>query len=171
MNENKINYSHGFFFPLGGLLFGGFILFIAISIFISAANIIAFCIGTAVICLGLLFFSTKGVDIDKSVRKVRQYTSVLGIKTGKKIPLSTFKYISVINQTYIQTSFNPLGPRVERDFGTFNVLLLNDTHHLKQFIKSFGTYESALAEAQKLSDALGLEIVTYDPVRTRLKRR
>jgi hypothetical protein len=171
MVDSNITYKHGFFFPIGGLIFGGFILFAALSIMLNAGNIIAFCIGMAVAGLGLLFFSKKGLDINKEKRTIHPYTIVLGIKTGKYLQLSDFKFISIINQTYRQSSFSRSGTEIKSEFGTFNILLINDTHHLKQFVESFSSYESALQESEKLATALNFEIVKYNPVRTRGRKK
>lgn len=170
-DDNKIDYPQGFFFPIGGQIFGGVLLVISLFIFISSRDIIHFCIGTAVTCFGLLLFSTKGFDIDTETKKVRQYTKVLWIKTGKSIPISNFKYITIINQTYSQSSFSRASVEIKSSFGTFNLLLLNDTHHLKQLVDSYGSLDSAQTEAKKLADALHLEIVTFNPVRTQRTKR
>jgi len=168
--DNKISYKHGFFFPVGGLIFGGFLLIVSLPMIFNPANFIPFCVGIFIMLVGLLFFSTKGVDISPETKKIRNYTQMLGIKTGKEISLNDFKFITIINQGYSQ-NISPMVVEVKREFSTCNILLLNDTHHLKQFVQSFNSYVDASEEAKQLSEQLNFEIVKYDPVRTRGRRK
>jgi hypothetical protein len=171
MADDKITYPHGFFFPTGGLVFGSCILVISIPMMINPSNVIGFCMGITVACVGGIFFSRKGFEIDLDTKSVRTYTRVLGLVIGKSISLTNFKFITIINQTYGQSSFSRAGAELKSNFSTYNLLLLNETHHLKQFVDSFGTYDSALLEAQKLSNRFKLDIVKFDPVRTRPKKK
>ncbi|HXD92881.1 MAG TPA: hypothetical protein VNX01_06675 [Bacteroidia bacterium] len=170
-STTKISYKHGFFFPVGGLIFGGFLLLISLPMIFNPVNFIYFCIGTTIMWVGLLFFSTKGFEINPETKKLRAYTNVLGIKTGKESYLSNFKFITIISQGYSQSISPVITIEVKREFSTCNLLLVNETHHLKQLVQSFNTYEDALEEAKKLSELLNFEIVKYNPVRTRSSRK
>ena len=171
MKEDKIIYKQGFFFPVGGLIFGGFLILVSLSIFFRDFNFITFCIGTTIACIGLLFFSTKGLEIDVTKKRMRAYTKVLGIKTGKELFLNNFKYVTLIKQGYSQSSFTKTSVEIKSSFSTYNLLIVNDTHHLKQFVQSFGSEEEAKEEAKRLSEKLDFNIVNYDPVRTRGRKK
>ncbi|HKC67094.1 MAG TPA: hypothetical protein VKG26_02610 [Bacteroidia bacterium] len=170
-SSTKITYKNGFFFPLGGQIFAYVLLFIAFLALSSHTNIVQACVAMAALIGGFLLLSTKGLDIDIYAKILRPYTKVLGIKTGKEIPLSNFKFITIINQSYSQSSFSRTSVEVKSTFSTCNILLVDETHHVKQFVQSFDTYEEALEEAKKLSKQLNFEIVKYDPVRTRGRRK
>lgn len=170
MPEQKIVYDHGFFFPIGGRVFGGFLCAIACKIMLYG-EFTVFSVGFAVACLGCLFFSTKGVEVNLTEKKVRAYTRLLGLKTGKPLPLFNYKFISVIAQTYSRSSTSRGGATTTSNFGTYNILLLNETHHLKLMVDAHTSYEEAMEEARHLSDKLNLPVVKYDPVRTRKPRR
>lgn len=169
--ESKIVYEHGFFFPIGGQVFGGVLLAIALVNILNFADPVKLCIGVTISIVGLLFFSTKGFEIELKRKRARAYTKVLGLKNGKEISLDSFKFITIINQGYTQSSFTRTNAEVKSSFSTYNLLLVNETHHLKQFVQSFNSYEDALEGAEKLAKQLNFEIVKYDPVRTRGRRK
>ena len=131
----------------------------------------SFCLGITVACIGYLFFSTKRLEINLTTRKVSPYTMILGFPIGKSISLDTFKFITIISQTYSRSSSIRGGANATSNYSICNVLLLNETHHLKQLVGSYESYETALTVANRLAEKLNLPVVKYDPVRTRKSKR
>lgn len=113
---------------------------------------ISFLIG---ICLR---FSYHGVEIDAEKRMTREFTSILGYRTGEWEPLPDLKKLRF-------TSYNPYSPNTPngisptfRHIGTmYRITLVSDTA-LTDYSISLSNRKHALKSAQALAELLHLQV-------------
>ena len=115
--------------------------------------------------LGLCFFATKYLIIDKEEEIVKDELRLLGMKFKSEIKLDEFCNISLLKQLYSQTASNRYMPDSTIHFGKFDVLLLNKPHYKKLKIGSYDSYDEAMMAAKELSEYTNFEIVKFNPVR------
>jgi len=162
----------GFFFPNGGLLGGlGCIAFAIGILSTKEITIITASISIFLILIGLTFFSTKTLFIDKDQNTLTEIMFVLGFTFRTKIELKNYCYVTLIRQLYSMRSRSraTLNLDNERHEYKYDLFLVNKYHHNKYKIKSYNKIEDAQRQAEEISSLLHFDIVKFDPVRTRKK--
>lgn len=116
-------------------------------------------LGTIAFLIGLcLRFSFDGVEIDAAKKSIREYTSILGFKTGEWKPLPDLKKLRFTS--YSSSSWNtPNGtsPTFRSTSTMYSITLVSDTT-LPNYIISLSNRKHALKTVQALADLLHLEV-------------
>ena len=120
-----------------------------------------------------LGFSKAILEIEPKSKRLRNYPFLMGLKLGSWSSYKEYNYVSILRRNVSETTF---GGRTNKSVTTkdifFDICLLNDNHRKKLTVKRFKSKEEALNEIERLSTDLGLDVVTYNPVRsTATKRR
>lgn len=165
---DTVTYSQGYFMPIGGRIFGIASFLFAFGIlntFETSAISLAIIIFLSLI--GIATFATIQIVIDTTNNTINTQTICLGLKSNNIVSLEKYCYVTILNQLYSQTSSSKYTPVYTSHFGKYDVVLLNQPHHLKLKIGSYDNLEDAQKTAKELSELLKFEIVKFNPVRTR----
>lgn len=162
--------KQGFFFSTGGLICG--IGCIAFSIGILATKeikIVTASVSIFLILVGLTFFSTKTLLLDKDQNTLTEVIRVLGFTFKTEKSLNDYCHITILGQLYSLRSRSraTLNLDNERSEYKYDLFLINRYHHNKYKIKTYSKIEDATRQAQEISEILHVDIVKFDPVRTR----
>ncbi len=129
------------------------------------AGIVAFIAGAFILS------SYEGVEIDLEKKKLRKFSSSLGLKWGKWRDLNPYKYLA-ITSTNVAYNMNMRGA-LPSQFSdqVFTIVLLNDNHLSKFVIQQADSLSAAKSKIKELSDKLGFEIVEYKPKKISKRKR
>lgn len=155
-----MNFKVAHFFPPMTRILGVLIFVIGvIGIITNGIQVIFIAlIGVAIV------FSTKGVKIDVSSNKLKEYNSFFFIKFGKWQSLDVFPHITVleITEKTSVSSHTTLVSASSREM-VYRITLLSKDHYQKLLLLQFKDEEKAHQETEKLADLLGLEKVVFSP--------
>jgi hypothetical protein len=168
ISDNQADIRLGFFFPLGGLVFGGLCFLFATGILLTKdINAITISVSAFLCLFGLTFFSTRHLLIDKSTGQILELTKCFGLVFKSAKDLNKFKFVSTLRQLYGVTSKTVFSPDVESKFFRYDVVLLNSNHLVKYKLHSLKSLDSANEFAKDMSAFLNYDIVKFDPKRTK----
>lgn len=132
-----------------GMVFGGW------------ASVFLFLVGI------YLAFSKFGTEIKLETEMYREFSSIVGIKTGTWHHLNRYPYLCILKTRIVATAFS-LSNR-NTDTGSedyFEVYLLSESHHHRILLKRCNTLEEAEASGVELAQKLDKPLVDFSPVRT-----
>lgn len=152
-----------------GVFAGYTMIFVGLAVFIFSALFepyqsrfyIGGTIGLFILLGGLLLsFSYYGVAIRLHEKQVRNYKAYLGLKSGTWKPLPDYDRVVVEQVTPKKpSSFKGITPAIRWYKIRFLVILAND--HQAQVVSVKPDKEAAMADANYLAEALGLEVLDY----------
>lgn len=164
--------NQGLIFSYGGLICGIGCIGFAIGILATKEiTIMRTCVSCFLILLGLTFFSTKTLIIEKENNVLIEKYVVLGFKILVQKTLTDFCFITIIGQLYSLRSRSRATLELDNqriDY-KYDLFLINEFHHNKYKIKTFSKLEYAEKCAKEISSLLSYDIVKFNPVRTRRK--
>lgn len=142
-------------------VFGGY-LFLALGVIAALTGSL---IGLGIALLGaFIVFTSNGVIIDVSNKKIKTYTSYFGIKTGAWKALSDFPFVCIFKSNKSYTALSRANVAMTDKITSYDVFLLTEKHREKYLIKNVPTEESAIQYAKQIASILGIELVKYNPV-------
>ena len=107
--------------------------------------------------------------------KGKTYSRIYGYPFGKWVPIDGFPYVTVLAKSYKNAISSRTNITVNFDSDMFyEINLLNKTHRVKHFIKSYESIEEATKEMKRLAANLGVQVVKYAPLvsqKTKDRRR
>ncbi|AGC77628.1 hypothetical protein LX97_02182 [Nonlabens dokdonensis] len=111
-----------------------------------------------------IVFSTKGVLIDVSDNKLKEYNSFFFIKFGKWQSFDKFPHITVleITEKTSVSSHTTLVSASSREM-VYRITLLSKSHYQKLLLQQLKDKEKAHQETEKLADLIGLKKVVFSP--------
>ncbi|OUS18085.1 hypothetical protein A9Q93_04105 [Nonlabens dokdonensis] len=111
-----------------------------------------------------IVFSTKGVLIDVTNNKLKEYNSFFFIKFGKWQSFDKFPHITVleITEKTSVSSHTTLVSASSREM-VYRITLLSKSHYQKLLLQQLKDKEKAHQETEKLADLIGLRKVTFSP--------
>jgi hypothetical protein len=164
--------KQGFFFPTGGLVGGmGCVAFATGILATKDTTITTTSISMFLILLGLTFFSTKTLFIDKGQNNLTETLLILGFTFKTKKNLNDYYYITIIRQLYSMRSRSKATLNLDNETREYkyDLILVNKNHHNKYKIKTYSKIEDAKKQAEKISSLIHFDIVKFSPIRTRKK--
>lgn len=118
-----------------------------------------------------LTFSYTGTLISENTKEIKHYSAYLGfLKSGKWLNLDDYPFISVLKQRMANSYYGRSGVSTTQYEYVYRILLLNNTHYKKLYIKDFETYKEAEKVAKELVEKLNVELVKYAPKRISKRR-
>lgn len=154
-----IQHRHGFSFAFP---------IVIVSVVITIAGIVEINenpilgIGLTLFC-AFFWSSSYGVQIDISSQRLREYTSMYGIKKGNWKPLNNLPYITVIKSKSGMKTYSRSNRSTSYIEDMYEVCLLSENHRQKVPVKKFDTIEDAKSYSQDLAKELNKNIVVYKP--------
>ena len=179
MNENQLldginqnskpeeTFKHGFYYQFPGRFVGLALCFVGFFMIISLFILPLF-LGTGMLIFGVYMVSgTSGIDINYTDEIFKEYNKVLGIKFGKWKSLNPYPFITVMpaNKSNKASDITGVNNTVvtEQKLGVY---LLNNSHRKKILLKRTPPImEKAKAEAEKMAELTGKELMKYNPRR------
>lgn len=165
-------FKHGFYFQLPGRVVG-----VALSVvgflMLMSFNIVPMFIGLPLLVFGLYMLTgASGIDINYSHNIFKEYNKVLGIKFGKWKSLNLYPFMTVMsaNKSNKASDITGLNKTVVTE-KALGIYLLSNSHRTKILLKrTFPTMQKTKAEAEKIAELTGKELMKYNPRRL-LERR
>lgn len=155
-----MNFKVAHFFPPMTRILGVLIFVIGIIGIVTNGLQVIFIalIGFAIV------FSTKGVLIDVTNNKLKEYNSFFFIKFGKWQSFDKFPHITVleITEKTSVSSHTTLVRASSREM-VYRITLLSKSHYQKLLLQQLKDKEKAHQETEKLADLIGLRKVTFSP--------
>ena len=158
-----LTYHHGmeglFMFPVMGF----FLIWVAMW-FGGEWGEFTWWMGALVVLGVLLLCIRKGLQIDVSNRKWREYYSLFGLKEGKWSSLNRFAGILLLQPlpSKILTDSGMYVGKTNTD-GQYEIMLANHNHLYRLSVDVFRDHETAMAAVKRLADATGFSYVRYNP--------
>lgn len=154
-----LTYQTGKIFP-PALIWAGYI--------VLAAGILTLVglppVGVIVIAASIyISFSFAGSQLDVQQRAFRLYNSYFWIKTGQWKSLDNYPDIAILTRREVTTMYGLSSLSSSAEDEHQDICLLNQTHRIKHTIVRCKNRKEAIEEAQKIADALGLRLTTYQP--------
>ncbi len=149
----------GFVFPVP-VLIGGYILLILGIGYLISGNPVGILIALAG---AFVSFTFTGVQIDIKNQTFRQYISYFGLKTGKFKDLQRYPFICIFKSNKVQQTYSRSNRAASSNETSYDIYLLNQTHKEKIMIDSKSEHEHAVQTARELANAIGIQVVQYNP--------
>ena len=142
--------------------------FMRMLFFIVGVMLLIVIIGIPILAMSVFY---TGTEIDLEHKRFREYSSVLGIRWGKWMPLAEFSSVTVLRVNRTSTMYSR--SQQAQDFKEMNhdVVLLNATHRRKQVLKACDTREEAVTIAKLVADRTGFPLEQYAPQSISPRRR
>jgi hypothetical protein len=165
-----------FIFPLGSPLPTGVLIFSYALLLVGIIQLFDNTIvGIPIILFaGYLAFQFQGTEVDLKEKRLRFYTSFLGIRFGKWQPLESFPFICVIKRKTAKRTYAPSMQSVDEINDFYSVVILSKNHRTKLVLVNKGDFTACAAQAEDISKAFELPVVQYNPQRseaTKARRR
>ena len=162
VNEKK---KQNYIFHLGSPLPKAALVFAYVLVFIGIVQLIDNPILGIPLTLfsGYLAFQFQGSEIDLKEKRLRFFTSYLGIRFGKWLPLENFPFVSIIRRKTTTTTYSRSMQSVDITNDFYSVVLLSKSHRTKLVLLNKGDMETCAARAAEISESLGLPVVPYNP--------
>ena len=132
-------------------------------------------VGVFGILLGVFLSLTHyGVKLDTANKRLKQYFSVFGIRTGKWEDVYLYPYLCIMKSNTSYTAYGQTSIGSTYSDTSFDVYILDKTHRNKIKLQTFSDQEKALANAKALAQKVGIEYTIYNPpisAKTKSRRR
>ena len=123
---------------------------------------------------GFISLSGYGTQIDKSINKYREYSSLYGVKRGEWKSLDKYPFLSVLPSRTGMKIYSRTNQSTTNIDDSFDICFLSENHRGKIVIQKLSTKDEAIAYAEALSDDLNIPLTKYNPVisdKTKSRRR
>ena len=171
--ENDIiNVSKGPQFKTrGGILLAmSFLLFFILS-FVSLVHgdFLAFlmCLLISIILFSLVI-DIHGIEVDKSVHKIRDYKAFLWFRIGKWSNINDFKTI-YLTQKNVVIGTSGISPQSSDTYHYYHIKLVDELHKKEILLAEYRNYYKAQKISKNVAEATGLEFKDF--LRKAVKRK
>ncbi len=154
-------------FPLAIIVVG--VTFLVVSFVIMDQNAL---IGLSMAVLStLILVARTGYEIDTEKKLARQFTSILGIKSGKWTDITQYAEVSLLSTRMNTTAYSRSNRSTSDHYLLFRVCLLDDTHLRKIVVYESKSKLRAEAFLKDLTDGMAVKHVRYSPKKLRRRNR
>ncbi len=151
------------------LIFTGYLLML-----LGILGIVSY-VGLVLILVGFVAsFSTTGVDLDISNKRLKEYSKIFGYKWGDWVSYEDYPYIAVLKRMESSTVYSRAQIATTDTSTYYDINLMNKSHRKKVILSRMKGVEEAEKAAKELCLELDLEYAQYNPVisaKTRARRR
>lgn len=148
-------------YPIGAVVIGYGILWLAVFSYPMFKSI---SLSLFFLVLGAYFsFSHTAMSIDLVSRKFRYYNSTFGIKEGSWKYFKQYPYLSLLTVNQKHTTYSYTHAHNTSRFVVYRIVLLNEKHTEKYFIKQFREKDKAEDYLNKLANEINLKEAVYSP--------
>lgn len=157
--KQYLDLKNNYFFPAFSRILGCIIAIIGI-IGLFTKGFETFIL--SIVGIGLIF-TRMGVLIDKENDRLKEYTQIYWLKTGKWKPLKNYPYLTVLEITERSSMFSQSNVESSSREMVFRITLLNHNHYEKILLKQFKNKEKAHIEVLRIANELNVEKTIYSP--------
>jgi hypothetical protein len=132
----------------------------------------ALILGTLLTVISALAATMRtGVYLDTANRRMRQYSSYLGVKSGKWNGMEMYPFLTLFKSKLSSTIYSRGNVALDLTDTVYDVFLLSKNHRQRVLIYTCPGKDQALQMARILGKKLEKEVVIYNPQTTSRKRR
>jgi len=113
---------------------------------------------------GFLAFTTSGVDLDTSNKKINNYLVYFGIyKTLNWVEIKDFNYITVLVFNDVHSIKKNAKKSTQRKDLNYEIYLIDNTKENRQILATSRHARSAIDLAKKIAERLEIRYINYHP--------